>query len=111
MDSIVARLRDLEESLDSVACDAFDGEVIPGLSDADVAELLALSGRIQRRVEALQVEATVQVGDRSAGLREERMTTRYGCSKPVDLVRMLTGTDTRAATRLVRAARLVRRDV
>ncbi|MCS3845048.1 hypothetical protein, partial [Microbacterium sp. AK031] len=111
MNSIVARLRDLEESLDSVACDAFGDEVIPGLSDADVAELLALSGRIQRRVEALQVEATVQVGDRSAGLREERMTTRYGCAKPVDLVRMLTGTDTRAATRLVRAARLVRRDV
>ncbi|WP_426181576.1 DUF222 domain-containing protein [Microbacterium sp. TWP3-1-2b2] len=81
------------------------------MSDADVAELLVVSGRIQRQLEGLQVEAAVQVGDRSAGLKDERMTTRYGCSKPADLVRMLTGTDTRAATRLVRAARLVRRDV
>ncbi|WP_188435659.1 HNH endonuclease signature motif containing protein [Microbacterium murale] len=111
MNSIVARLRELEESLDSVARDAFGAEVIPGLSDVDAAELLAVSGRIQRRVEGLQVEATVQVCDRSAGVKDERMTTRYGCSKPADLVRILTGTDTRGATRLVRAARLVRRDV
>ncbi|MDQ0642263.1 HNH endonuclease signature motif containing protein [Microbacterium murale] len=111
MNSIVARLRELEESLDSVARDAFGSEQIPGLSDTDVAELLAVSGRIQRRVEGLQVEATVQVGDRSAGLKDERMTTRYGCSTPADLVRMLVGTDTRGAAQLVKAARLVRRDV
>lgn len=111
MNSIVARLRDLEETLDSVAFDAFDGEAVPGLSDADAAELLAVTGRIQRRLEGVQIETTVQVGDRSAGLKEERMTTRYGCSKPTDLVRMLVGTDTRGATRLVKAARLVRRDV
>lgn len=110
MNSIVARLRDLEDDLDSVVRDAFGAEQIPGMSDADVAELLAVSGRIQRRMEGVQVEATVQVCDRSAGLKEERMTTRYGCAKPADLVRMLTGTDTRGATRLVRAARLVRRD-
>lgn len=94
-----------------MACDAFGAEQIPGLSDADAAEVLAVSGRIQRRLEGLQIETTVQVADRSTGLKEERMTTRYGCSKPADLVRMLTGTDTRGATRLVRAARLVRRDV
>ncbi|WP_188437063.1 HNH endonuclease signature motif containing protein [Microbacterium murale] len=110
MNSIVARFRELEESLDSVARDAFGAEAIPGLSDADAAELLALTGKMQRRLEGVQVEATVQVCDRSAGVKEERMTTRYGCSKPADLVRMLTGTDTRGATRLVRAARLVRRD-
>lgn len=110
MDSIVARLRELEESLDSVVRDAFGAEQIPGLSDADAAELLALTGKIQRRLEGVQIEATVQVCDRSVGVKEERMTTRYGCSNPADLVRMLTGTDTRGATRLVRAARLVRRD-
>ncbi|GAB3632036.1 hypothetical protein GCM10027421_13890 [Microbacterium shaanxiense] len=111
MNSIVARLRDVEESLDSVVRDAFGAERIPSLSDADVAEVLAVSGRIQRRLEGVQVEATVQVVDRSVGLKEERLTTRFGCSKPADLVRMLVGTDTRGATRLVRAARLVRRDV
>ena len=111
MDSIVARLRDLEETLDSVACDAFGAEQIPGMSDADAAELLAVSGRIQRRLEGLQIETIVQVCDRSGGLKEERMTTRFGCSKPADLVRMLIGTDTRGANRLVRAARLVRREV
>ncbi|MCK3770720.1 HNH endonuclease [Microbacterium aerolatum] len=110
MNSIVARLRDLEEILDSAVSDAFGSEQIPGMTDTDVAELLAVTGRVQRRIEGLQVEATVQVDDRSGGLKEDRMTTRYGCSRPADLVRMLTGSDTRAASRLVKAARLVRRD-
>ena len=111
MNSIVARLRSIEEDLDTVAREAFGAEVIPRLSDEDAAELLAVTGRIQRRVEGLQIETTAQVADRSGGPKEERMSTRYGCSKPADLVRMLTGSDVRAAARLVKAARLVRRDV
>ncbi|MGM7699556.1 DUF222 domain-containing protein [Microbacterium sp. A84] len=111
MNSIVARLRGLEETLDSVARDAFGAEEIPRLSDQDAAELLALTGRIQRRLEGVQIDATVLVRDRSEGLRDERMTTKFGCSRPADLVRTLTGSDTRGATRLVKAAGLVRRDL
>lgn len=111
MNSIVARLRNLEEILDSAARDAFDAEEIPRLSDEDAAELLALTGRIQRRLEGVQIEAAVLVRDRSDGIRDERMTTKFGCSRPADLVRMLTGSDTRGATRLVKAAKLVRREL
>src|SRR4051794_5870310 len=105
MNSIVAQLRDIEETLDSVARGAFEAEAIPGLSDQDAAEVLALTGRIQRRLEGVQIETSVLVGDRSQGLKEERMTTRYGCSRPADLVRMLIGSDSREAGRLMRAAK------
>jgi len=110
MNSIVAQLRKIEEDLDSTARDAFSDEVIPGLSSADVAEVLTATGRIQRRLEGLQIEAAVQVRERSEGMRDEKMTLAYGCSRPADLVRMLLGSDTRHAAQLVRAAGLVRRE-
>ncbi|WP_243233314.1 HNH endonuclease signature motif containing protein [Microbacterium sp. CIAB417] len=109
MDSIVARLRSLEETLDAAARDAFSTDEIQGLPDAEVAELLTITGRIQRRVEGLQVEAADVIRTRSEGCRDEKMTAAYGCSRPVDLVRLLTGSDTRAASRLVKASRLVNR--
>lgn len=109
MNSIVARLREIEGSLDALAREAFDSDAIPCLPDADAAELLAVSGRIRRRLESVQVEATDVVRTRSEGIRADKMTTRYGCSTPVDLVRMLTGTDSRDAGRLVKASRLVHR--
>ena len=109
MDSIVAQLADLERSLDLVSGDAFDGERIPDLSDTEVAALLEVTGRLQKRVEGLQVEATVQVVERSAPMRDDKITEKYGWSRPVDLVRVLTRTQTRDAHRLVRSAGLVSR--
>lgn len=110
MNSIVARLQNLEENLDSVAHDAFAGEMIPDLSDVDVAELLAITGRLQRRLDSLQIESTLQVRQRSEGMCDNKMTLAYGCSRPADLVRMLIGSDSRNATRLVKAAGRVRRE-
>lgn len=110
MNSIVDRLQDLEENLDSVARDAFAGEMIPDLSAEDVAELLAVTGRLQRRLDGLQIESTVQVRERSEGMRDNKMTLAYGCSRPADLVRMLIGSESRRATRLVRAAGRVQRE-
>ncbi|WP_429459886.1 DUF222 domain-containing protein [Microbacterium sp. ZKA21] len=106
MNSIVARLEETEARVASVLDDAFTGEQIPDLSDDDVVRLLAVAGRIQRRLDAVVVEAAVQVRGRSEGLREERLTTRYGCAKPLDLVQVLLGTDRHGASRVVKAAGL-----
>ncbi|WP_404475415.1 hypothetical protein [Microbacterium aerolatum] len=110
MNSIVAQLREIEENLDSAACDAFADEAIPELSAVEIADVLATTGRIQRRLEGVQIEATVQVRDRSEGMCDDKMTLAYGCSRPADLVRMLIGSDSRQATQLVKAAGHVRRD-
>jgi hypothetical protein len=105
MNSIVAHLEDLDRSLAEAGRDAFDREVIPDLPDAEIAALLEASGRIQKRLEALQVEASVQVLERSAPMRDDKITTRYGCSTPTDLVRALTRTESRDANRIVKTAR------
>lgn len=109
MNSIVARVEDLDRSLDEANRDAFDSEQIPDLADAEIAALLEVSGRIQKRVEALQVEATCQVLERSTPMRDDKITEKYGWSRPVDLVRVLIRTESRDANRVVKTARLLNR--
>jgi len=109
MNSIVAHLEDLDRSLVEAGRDAFDHEEIPDLSDADIAALLEVSGRIHKRIEALQIEASVQVIERSAPMRDDKITAKYGWSRPVDLVRALTRTESRDANRIVKTARLMSR--
>src|SRR5690606_34983744 len=91
MNGIVTQLREIEQTLDSAVRDAFAEDTISALTSDEVAELLAASGRIQRRLESVQIEATVQVSERSAPMRDDKMTVAYGCSRPADLVRMLIG--------------------
>ncbi|UJP10534.1 hypothetical protein L2X99_02280 [Microbacterium sp. KUDC0406] len=74
---VVDRVEALEAELSGVLADAFEGEVLPDLPDADLMRLLDVAGRIQRRVDGVLVEAAVQVRDRSEGLRDERLTTRH----------------------------------
>jgi hypothetical protein len=109
MNSIVAHLEDLERSLAGASDETFGNEVIPDLPDAEIATLLETTGRIQKRIEALQVEASVQVLERSAPMRDDKITEKYGWARPVDLVRMLTRSDTRDANRVIKTARLLSR--
>lgn len=110
MHEAVAELHRLDEALSSLASRTFSDEAIPGMSDADLAELLATTGRIQRRIESMQIEATAQVVERSAPMRDDRITVTYGCASPVELLRRLTLDDGHAARRLVRAAGFLRRE-
>lgn len=110
MDKVVEQLKGLEESLDAVAGAAFADEVIADLSNDEIAELLVTCGRMQRRLEGVQIEATVAVVERSAPMYDDRITLAYGCSTPTDLLRMLTLCDAHAARRLVRTARWMRRE-
>ncbi|UWF76956.1 HNH endonuclease signature motif containing protein [Microbacterium neungamense] len=109
MNSVVEQLERLEAEIASVLAGAFAAEVVAGMPDAEVMGLLEVTGRLQRRIEAVQVEATVQVRERSEGLRGERMTSAYGCDRPADLLRMVLHTDRAGAHRLVAAAGLTAR--
>lgn len=109
MDSIVDRIENLQAEFAAVIDAAFSREEIAALSDAEVMRLLEVTGRMQRRTESVQVEATVQVRERSEGLRGERMTTAYGCDRPADLLQMVLRVDKRAGGRLVKTAGLTAR--
>ncbi len=110
MNELLAQMRSIEGLLDTAARCAFAGDTVQGLTDAETAELLTVSSRIQRRLEGVQIEAVDVVVTRSDRFRDERMTTAYGCASPVDLVRMLLATDARSAGRLIKASKLVHRE-
>ena len=77
-------------------------------SEADVLEVMAAAARIVRAGEALLVEATAQVCDRSDGrLNADRMTTRFGCRSTSELVQRATRVSKLRAADLVKAARAV----
>src|SRR5690606_3510816 len=109
MASIVAHLENLDRVLDEASRVAFRDDEVPDLADAEIAALLEISGRIQKRIEGLQIEATGQVVERSTPLREDKLTAKYGWSRPSDLVRVLTRSEMRDANRLVRVAKLLHR--
>src|SRR5690606_11910803 len=105
MNDVLVRLREVEEVLDAAVTGVLVSEAVPDLSSSDLADLLAVTGRIQRRLEGIQLEGAAQVRSRSTGAVAEKMTTLFGCSSPIDLVRMLLGADTNQAARLVRASK------
>lgn len=102
MNGVVDRLERLQAEFVAAAADALPH--IADLPDGEVMRLLDVTGRMQRADESLQVAATVQVRERSEGLRGERMTTSYGCDRPTDLLQMVLRVDARGAARLVKAA-------
>ncbi|MGL3151063.1 DUF222 domain-containing protein [Microbacterium sp. A82] len=109
MNSVVAQIESLDETLASAVREMFATETIPDLAGEDIAALLVATGKLQRRLEGLQVEAAVQVSERSQGIRDERLTTAYGCARPTEMVRMLTLSDSRSANKRMKAAGFVQR--
>ena len=108
MNSIAAALETVGDDLLDVVGEAFAGNAAHGLSDADVLEVMAAAARIVRAGEALLVETTGQVCDRSDGrLNADRMTTRFGCGSPSELVQRVTRVSKSRAGELVKAGRAV----
>lgn len=104
MSETIDRLESLQAEFAAVIADALTAEEVAAASDAEVMRLLEISGDLQRSIDAVQVEATVQVRQRSEGLRAERMTTTYGCARPGDLLQLSLKIDRPHASRLVKAA-------
>jgi len=112
MNSTAATLEKVGDHLAGLVGDVFAGDDARGWSERDVLEILSAAARITRAGEALLVEATAQVCDRSDGrLNADRMTTRFGCRSTSELVQRTTRVSTMGAADLVKAARAVVRPV
>ena len=112
MNSIAATLERVGADLAGVVGEVFAGDGARDLSETDVLELMATASRIVRAGEALLVEATSQVCDRSDGrLHADRMTTRFGCRSTSELVQRVTRVSKQRAGDVVKAARAVVRPV
>lgn len=98
------------DELDSLAAELVEAVVRPhgmrGGSEADIAAALIIAARVQRRLDAVLLEAVGEVVHRSgSGDRDDRMTTRAGCRDVNELVQRLTRVSAASAARWLRAAR------
>ena len=106
MNSIAQTLERVGDDLLDVVGEAFAGA--RALSETDVLEVMATAARIVRAGEALLVEAAGQVCDRSDGrLNADRMTTRFGCGSPSELVQRVTRVSKTRASDVVKAGRAI----
>ncbi|WP_314504105.1 DUF222 domain-containing protein [uncultured Microbacterium sp.] len=110
MSSFATTLERVGDDLLRVVDEVFAGS--RGLSEKEVLEVMAAAARIVRAGEALLVETTGQVCDRSDGLpTAERVTTRFGCRSTGELVQRVTRISKQRATDLVRSGRAVMQPV
>ncbi|MFB8189852.1 DUF222 domain-containing protein [Microbacterium sp. NPDC055988] len=102
------------EVLDRVVADldsVLRSDVIAGLGDDVKMGLLRVAGQVQRRVEAVVVEAVASVDERPAGSGEPAFCGRFGCRTVNELLQRVLRTDGPGAARVVKAAKAVRREV
>ncbi|MFJ2552359.1 DUF222 domain-containing protein, partial [Microbacterium sp. NPDC087591] len=84
---------------------------VAGLSDAEKLDLLRAAGDVVRRAEALVVETVASVPARPAGSGDPAFCGQFGCRSMSELLQRVLRTDAPGAGRVVKAARLVRREV
>ncbi|CAI7668350.1 unnamed protein product, partial [Penicillium discolor] len=95
-----------------VALDAvLQSGAVRALDAGEMMDLLRLAGEIQRRVEAVIVETVASADPRPAGSGEPAFCGRFGCRSMNELLQRVLRTDGASAARVVKAARLVRREV
>lgn len=90
---------------------AFDSDTCRELTDREVVATLAAAGRLLRSAEAVLVDATAHVMDRSDVGVAEKLTTAFGCRSVNELLQRTTRGSKVSASDLIRAARVTRRPV
>lgn len=104
MDGTIRIIRTLESRLGAVASEVFAEGALRSAADDDVLAVMDAAAAVIRRAEALVAEAAGEVQARSASsVRAERMSTRYGCGNPRELVQRVTRTSGRTAGDYARA--------
>jgi len=102
------------EVLDRVAADlaaVLREDVLAGLSDAEKMQVLRAAGEVARRVDAVIVETVGSVDQRPAGSGELAFCGRFGCRTMNELVQRVLRTDAAGAARVVKAGKVVRREL
>ena len=96
------------EALDVLADDLVAGDPLRRLNDEQLLVLLSVAARVQRRVDAVMIDAVGEIADRSSsGDLAERMTSRFGCHDVNELVQRTTLVAPATAARLLRASKAV----
>ena len=112
MTSLADALERIGGDLAAAVSDAFAGDAFGALSDTEILEIMAASARITRGAEALLIETTGEVDERSARATvDARMTTRFGCRSVVELVQRTTRVSKHTASDYLAAGRAVHRGV
>ncbi|MGN7964463.1 DUF222 domain-containing protein [Microbacterium sp. 22179] len=102
------------EVLDRVAADlaaVLRADALAGLSDAEKMQVLRAAGEVARRVDAVIVETVGSVDQRPAGSGELAFCGRFGCRTMNELVQRVLRMDAAGAARVVKAGKVVRREV
>jgi len=108
MTDLADALAELGDALGGLSASA--GERLRIGADSDVLAALAAAGRVRRLAEAVVVEATAVIVERDELVgHADRVTTRYGCRHPSELVQRATRVSGRTAADVVAAAKAVRR--
>jgi hypothetical protein len=82
-----------------------------GVSDAEAMRVLRVAGEVQRRIDAVIVETVASVDSRPVGSGEVTFAAGFGCRTMNELLQRVLRTDTAGAARIVKAAKIVHRDV
>jgi hypothetical protein len=102
------------ELLDQVASDlrrVLSADGLAGVSDAAKMQVLRAAGEVSRLVDAVVVETVASVDGRPAGSGEVTFCSQFGCRNLSELLQRVLRTDVAGAGRVVKAARVVHREV
>ena len=102
---------DLVDQAASGLRELLSAETVALLPDADRMHLLRALGEVQRATEALIVETIASVDEGRAGSGTVTFCSQFGCGSVGELLERALRTDAAGAGRVVKAAKLVRRDV
>ncbi|MFG6475335.1 DUF222 domain-containing protein [Microbacterium sp. P06] len=108
MEDLLDRLGELGAQLRAVAGAVLSAGVLRGASEAEIVAVMDAAASAIRPLEGVVIEAAGQVHERSdnPGL-SDRMTTRFGCRTPRELVERVTRVSGRRAGDYVAAGRAI----
>ena len=101
-----AELLDLSHRVDAVVA-ALGDDVASSLARDDLRDLLVITGRLLRGVEAIAVLAADEVAERSTYDGDRRFDRAIGCRDTIDALETTTGVSSRTARSWLRAARML----
>lgn len=111
MKDLGATLAALDAALGGTVNEALSDHGLRVATDESLLEVMAVAARVARRAEALLIEGAAQIDYRSSvPVRDERMSTRFGCRSAGELVQRVTQVSSRSAADLVKAGRAVIRE-
>jgi hypothetical protein len=107
-------MNNAEEILEQVISDleqVLGADSFGALSNSSKMQLLRLVGEVQRKADAIVVETVASVPARPAGAGDPAFCGLFGCRTMHELLQRVLRVDATGATRVIQAAKAVRREV